>query len=480
MGTIISALLLISVNVYSQSQLHLEIEKIILSDFSSFENINYCYSQSDNMIIYYNSGDNGVIDVEEFSNSGENEIVDKKVFKLINDENEPYCYSLSAWNNYYYVLGQDNLLRYLLNEDKNTISIDSFNYTKQIGKYPNFNKMLPLDSNRVLLMDESPDEVNNRAIKFEVFDFTKNEIIRKSNINVGKNLFLKYESVINYTDCGYGNIFSIVPGTNMVLKFDYDLTLLDTFYIPMMLETSVSDSINKYISDSLANNYFYYPKVFIEIMSKSKGYNIFGLQQLRSINVYNDSVLVVCINNEKMDFHRENQYIFLNHKTGEIINTIEANPIDYWTDNYQAVYQVGIYTDNAEFVVVTQEIFNDTLFKIDAKYNIYKRTSLNNIKDNSILLDSKTYFLYDFKNIAIKVNPSEFDAYMFFDEYNCKSCIKDKSIKIIFIAQKYDKLSNYKTKQAYSKEYPNSIVVFMDFKFHALSKDNMNRVNYLR
>lgn len=462
---------------YSQSQVKLELVDSITSSFKALDidRVQYSISyDSSNNYFFYTDHEDGNIEIEKLGFNERSKRIEMSNYKIFNPEEDPFCYFLAFQKEYLYLLGQDVFLKYKLRENRYRL-IDSINYTRRFNEYPDYNKIIPIDSNRVLLVMEYP--FNRKDLDFEIaiFDFSKRIFIKKRTIDVGKGVFLKFESAVDCISFYNNKILVAIPGENIIHEYDTSLKMINTYEIPFYLETNIVDTLEKYFSDSFIQKYRYSPKAFIEIMSRSKGFSIFGMQQMHSVHFINDSLACAIVNNEKMDFNYENMISVINLNTNIISSSIEHVPISYWSGNLPVIYKSSILASGKHsFVIIIRESFNDSTNTLTNKYVIYKRKNLESFVDNHVTLDNNIYFIYDFKKRPITVNTNQYDSYMFFDAFNCISCVLDKRSRILFITQMSDVINDYKIVLRYKKEYPNCSVFFFEKKFYNMdTKSNV-------
>jgi hypothetical protein len=313
-----------------------------------------------------------------------------------------------------------------------------------------------------------------------ILDFEKRKVVKEKTINVGKNQLLNYEAAVDCFDFYKNKIIFSPSGTDLISVYDLKFRKNIEIRLPFYLSTNISDTINKYLPDNFVKENIYSPKEIIKIMGEKYGKNIFKMQQIRSVKLLNDSVVIAVVNNLKMDFYKENVVYVINLNTKKITRSIENLPINNFTYDLPKAYYRGLSGNGKDFVILRNEKFNNESNSIDSQYNIYERLNINSFIDNSLDINMSTYFVYDYKKAPVKVSIDSFDEYVIMDEYNCKSCIFDKTKKTLFISTNMSSIvDNFKLVQSYKKEYPKSELYFINPKYYN-TELLLNQVNEIK
>lgn len=455
----------------AQNQISFNLIDSLESKIEISEGISPTFIQStDNKISYFSENDSGIVSVERIYFDTITNKLSTKTYKVRNmDIEQPYCISIAFKDKWLFLFGQEVISKYKLSNGKYAL-YDSYKYINSQSKISDMDDMIALDSNRLLFINTFPrnQDLNSRML---ILDFDKRRIIKEMKIAEGKAQLLNYEAVIDHFDYLNNKIIFSPSGTNLINIYDLNLKKNATIELPFYTNTNIQDTINKYLTESFVKENIYSPKAIISILGKKYGKDIFSMQQIRSAKFLNDSLIIAVVNTIKMDFYKENVIYLININTNKISYSIENLPIDYFSYDLPHSYYRGINAKGKNFIVLGDEKFDDTTNTIKTIYKIYERVNINSFIDNSLKLNTNTYFVYNFKNEPVKINLDLFDDYVIIDEYNCKNCIFDKSIKILFLSTNLSStVENYKLFQSYKKEYPNSELYFINPKYYNLEK----------
>ncbi len=458
----------ITQTISGQSQLQYILVDSIESNIKIENNSSALYSPSnDNIISYFSENDSGLVSIERLYFDTSSNSFALKFFKVQNHEKEPYCYSLAFTNNWLYLQGQDVISKYKL-VNNTYVLIDTFHFQQSFEIFGNCSKFYAIDSSNLLFSNNYPNDTEFN-IPIIIFDYQKRKIIEDKSIHVGKSLLLSYEAVIDLFDYFNDRIVFSPAGTNLISVYDLKLEKINTIEIPFHFNTNIKDTIEKYLPDKFVNKNIHSPKAIIEIMGKTYGKNIFSMQQIRSLQLLNDSTLLVIVNTNPMDFYTENVLYLVNLNNNEITSSIEKLQINYFTFDLPYSYYRGISQKGKDYFVLRDEKFNDSSNTINTYYKIYQRIGIESFIDNSLKISNNTFFIYNYKNQPIITDINNFDEYSIIDGYHCKTCIVDKTRKILFLSiSQSSVVDNYKLQQAYKKEYPNCELYFINPKYYNL------------
>ncbi len=410
---------------------------------------------------YYINDDNSI---EIF---GINTINDTSVF---NFTIPPLPYE--AWPGYiyvtsdkYFILSEEYLFTYSENFGQ-ILLIDSFPYFKKLKT--DFNLFYLLKNGNYLFARTynytRTDDYLYNWFELIVFDPVNDKIIAKKIFDTGRNILLSYSANNSYIDV-YDNKIAIQhPGTNIIEFYDKELKMLKQIHLNFFSFENTSDTIEKYLNDSILDKNFYNPKNKIEILLNN---NLFQSQQIERLYYHNDSLLIATVKNLKMN-KWDRQVFFINPISSEIKSTI----VNISSPKIEDIFMVGGYLFskpiNTKFnmAISGEKSINEKTEEIYYSFNIIKR-DFNKIVFNSFEYKDFIIYLYDYKNNPVKINKKTYKKIVFTDKYTCYSCYKYKD-KILFIITNLSEanlITRLSQKKSILRKFPNSEVVFLNEKY---------------